>query len=182
MQGSNQTVKSTKWILKVYNQEAGGQPNLPNLRHQLTRKVRGRRREQTKNRSDYWRHMNGLRYKKLIGKLYYHTLVHKILSGSLVPGLFPEQLVLWESIQDTVELKSFIHSAIDKFTSLFEQSSKGKEKYPNLYLAWLDYIRSFIYQSKQRLWHWLWLSISFHTQRMVTTWILHAIQDGTNGC
>ena len=29
--------------------------------------------------------------------------VHTAVSSSLVPGLFPEQLVLWEMIRDTVE-------------------------------------------------------------------------------
>ena len=55
--------------------------------------------------------------------------IHTTVSSSLVPGLFPERLVFWEIIRDTVGLKKFIHSAIDKFISLYEQNnSKGKEK------------------------------------------------------
>ena len=115
--------------------------------------------------------------------------IHTTVSSSLVPGLFPERLVFWEMIRDTVELKNFIHSAIDKFISLFEQNSKGKEKYANLYLAWLDYIRTFMCRSKQTLAtlatmallrgnHALGTCISSATQRTVIAGILHAVQDG----
>ena len=108
--------------------------------------------------------------------------IHKILSGSLVPGLFPEQLVLWESIQDTVELRCFIHSAIDKFTSLFKRSSKGRRsKLTYTLLGWITFV--VLYISQNNTCHPDYdLSISFHTQRTVTTRILHAVQDGTNGC
>ena len=115
------------------------------------------------------------------------SYIHKTVPGSLVSGLFPERLVLWESIRDTTELKSFIHSAIDTFILLFEQNSKGKDKYANLYLAWLDYIRSFTCRSKQTLATLATLvllrgnndlSISSDTQTTVVAGILHAVQDG----
>ena len=117
--------------------------------------------------------------------------VPKIVSGTLIPSLFPERLVLWESMQDTVQLKNFICSAIDKYMSLFKQNSEGKDKYANLYLSWLDYIRTFTCRSKQTLATLATLAllrgnnaqctqsrISSDTQRTVISAILHAVQGG----
>jgi hypothetical protein len=76
-----------------------------------------------------------------------------------------------------VEVKNFVHSAIDKFMSLFEYNSK--EKYANLYLAWLEYIRTFTCRSKQTLATLATMArISPDTQRTVIARILHAVQDG----
>ena len=88
-------------------------------------------------------------------------------------------------MQDTVKLKNFIHSAIDKFILLFEQNSIGK-KYANLYLAWLDYICSSACPSKQTLAALATLAllrgncdigILSDTQRTVIAAVLHAVQD-----
>lgn len=113
--------------------------------------------------------------------------VQKTVSECLMPDLFPERLKLWESIQDTVELKNFIHSTIAKFMLLLENYSKGKDKYANLYLAWLDYIRNFTCRPKQTLVTLATLTLligsqeldtSVSTQRTVIAAILHAVQDG----
>ena len=69
--------------------------------------------------------------------------VQNTVANSLVPSLYPDRQTLWELIQDIDGLKSFIYSAVDKYVSLYEANSKGKDKYANLYLAWLDYIRGF---------------------------------------
>ena len=78
--------------------------------------------------------------------------VQNTVANSLISSLYPEGQALWESIQDTDGLKGFIYSAIDKYVSLYyEVNSKGKDKYANLYLAWLDYIRGFTCWTKQTL-------------------------------
>ena len=112
--------------------------------------------------------------------------IHTSLASTLVSALFPERLTLWESIRDTTELKRFIYSAIDKYISLYEHNSKGKEKYATLYLAWLDYICTFTCRSRQTLATlaslallrgYLVQDVSFNTQRTVIAGILHSVQE-----
>ena len=111
--------------------------------------------------------------------------VHKTVSKGILPDLFPERLVLWESLQYSIELKKFLHSAIDKYMFLLIDNGKGKDKYANLYIAWLDYICSFTCPQKQTLVSIANLAIlkgnadiSFNTLRTVTAALLHAVQDG----
>ena len=77
--------------------------------------------------------------------------VQNTVANTLVFSLYPDRQALWESIQDTDGLKGFIYSAVDKYVSLYEVNSKGKDKYANLYLAWLDYIRGFTCWTKTNL-------------------------------
>ena len=111
--------------------------------------------------------------------------VHKTVSEGILPDLFPERLILWEKLQYSIELKKFLHSAIDKYRLLLIDNGKGKDKYANLYIAWLDYICSFTCPQKQTLASIANLAIlkgnadvSFNTQRTVTAALLHAVQDG----
>jgi hypothetical protein len=106
---------------------------------------------------------------------------------SLVPSLFPERMELWKSLKDTDELKSFIHCAADDYLRFYDQHSKGKEKYANLYLTWLKYISSFTCKSQQSLATLCRLAILFSHCRMeyqpqikktVIASILHAVQEG----
>ena len=71
--------------------------------------------------------------------------------ASLVPSLFPERMQLWKLLQDTNELKDFIHCAADDHLRFYDRHSKGKEKYANLYLTWLKCISSFTCKSQQSL-------------------------------
>ena len=93
---------------------------------------------------------------------------------------------LWQSICDTEELSSFIHTAAEKYLSLYDRHTKGREKYASVYLAWLDYIRSFTCKSQQTLATLATLAfllgkhgstISPETQRTVIASVLHAVQE-----
>lgn len=108
------------------------------------------------------------------------------LPASLVPSLFPECMQLWNLLQDTDELKDFIHCAADDYLRFYDQHSKGKEKYANLYLTWLKYISSFTCKSQQSLATLCRLALLFsHCRvdyqpqvRTVIASILHAVQEG----
>ena len=112
--------------------------------------------------------------------------VQNTVANSLVSSLYPDRQTLWESIQDTDGLKSFIYSAVDKYVSLYEANSKGKDKYANLYLAWLDYIRGFTCWTKQTLASLASLALLFgnnstslpETKRTIIAATLHAVQEG----
>ena len=110
--------------------------------------------------------------------------VCKVVPDSLVSHLFPKRLLLWKSIKDSKELKTFILSAIKKFLLLLERHSKGKEKYSHLYLAWLDYMRTYTCRSQHTLSALATMAllgrpeISFDIQRTVIASILHAVQEG----
>ena len=73
------------------------------------------------------------------------------VSKGLVSSLFPERAELWKYLQDTKELECFVYSAIDEYSTFYDQHSKEKEKYANLYLTWLNYITSFTCRSQQSL-------------------------------
>lgn len=107
--------------------------------------------------------------------------------ASLVPSLFPEHMQLWKLLQDTDELKDFIHCAADDYLPFYDQHSKGKEKYANLYLTWLKYISSFTCKSQQLLATLCRLALLFghcrvdywpQVRRTVIASILHAVQEG----
>lgn len=57
------------------------------------------------------------------------------VKASLLPTLFPERMTVWESLQGTNELSDFVHSAADDYVRFYDQHSKGKEKYADLYLT-----------------------------------------------
>ena len=69
--------------------------------------------------------------------------VRRSVPMGLVSSLFPEHKRLWDSITNSEEFETFIVYLADKYISLYQKYSKGKEKEANLYLAWLDVIRSF---------------------------------------
>ena len=109
------------------------------------------------------------------------------VSKGLVSSLFPERMELWKYLQDTKEFEHFVYSAADKYIIFFDQHSKGKEKYANLYLTWLKYITSFTCRSKQSLVTLCTLSLLLggygsaiqpETQRTVIASILHGVQEG----
>ena len=115
------------------------------------------------------------------------TYVYDNVKASLVPSLFPERVKVWESLQDTDELNCFIHSAADDYVRFYDQHSKGKEKYANLYLTWLKYISSFTCKSQQSLATLCRLTLLFskyggackqQTKRTMIASILHAVQEG----
>ena len=112
------------------------------------------------------------------------SYIRDSVSKGLVPSLYPERLELWKHLQDTKQLEHFVYSAADKYISFFDQYSKGKEKYTNLYLTWLKYISSFTCRSQQSL-ATLSLLLGGHgsairpeTQRTVIACILHGVQEG----
>ena len=122
--------------------------------------------------------MNTLDKTKLV------PFVCSCVSSTLVPSLFPERKKLWESVKDTYNLSSFIYSAADTYVCYYDQHSKGKEKYANLYLAWLKHISSFTCTSQPTL---STLALLFsrcgqvyqpQTKRTVVASILHAVQEG----
>ena len=113
--------------------------------------------------------------------------VYDSVRSSLVPSLFPEGVKVWESLQDTDELNSFVQSAADDYICFYDQHSKGKEKYANLYLTWLKYISSFTCKSQQSLATLCRLTLLFgtgggafkqQTKRTMVASILHAVQEG----
>ena len=106
---------------------------------------------------------------------------------SLLPSLFPERMQLWKSLQDTDDFKDFIYRAADDYLCFYDQHSKGKEKYANLYLTWLKYISSFTCKSQQSLATLCRLALLFshcrvdyppQVRRTVVASILHAVQEG----
>ncbi len=76
------------------------------------------------------------------------NVLHSVPTG-LVPSLFPERKMLWDSISQCMELKDFIENQVDKYLSLYEKHSKGREKYATLFLSWLDVTRTFTCKSQQ---------------------------------
>lgn len=109
--------------------------------------------------------------------------VYKVVPDGLVSHLFPERLLLWEQIKDSKEFKTFLLMSIDHFLILLEQNSKGKDKYAHLYLAWLDYIRTYTCRSQQTLSGVATMvllqrsGISLSVQRTVVATILHSVQN-----
>ena len=104
----------------------------------------------------------------------------------LVSSLFPERKSLWDSISNTKELTKFIEHLADKYLLLYEQYSKGREKYANLFLAWLDTIRSYTCKSERtQTTRGEWApvlamhdsTVSESTQATVLASILHAVQE-----
>ena len=55
--------------------------------------------------------------------------VMKSVPTSLVSSLFPERIILWNSISNTEELNNFIEHMIEEYIRLYEKYSKGREKY-----------------------------------------------------
>lgn len=112
--------------------------------------------------------------------------VKKSVMASIVPSLFPDRKRLWESIHHSTELDIFIGHQADKYLTLYEKYSKGKNKYANLFLAWLDVIRNFTCKSKQtegakKEWELLAThtpGVSESTQSTLLACILHAVQEG----
>jgi len=109
--------------------------------------------------------------------------------NDLVSSLFPERKRLWDSIHNTEELSIFIKHLADKYILLYENYSKGREKYANLYLAWLDTIRSYTCKSQQtenskRDWAPVLgrhdTTVSDSAQTTVLASILHAVQREVN--
>ena len=75
--------------------------------------------------------------------------VRRSVPMGLVSSLFPERKRLWDSINNSEEFETFIGHLADKYISLYQKYSKGKEKYANLYLSWLDVIRSYTCKSQK---------------------------------
>ena len=105
-----------------------------------------------------------------------------------MPSLFPERLSFWESIEKTEEMQTFLVGAINKYLALYEANAKGKSRYTNLYLAWLQYIRTFTCETErtsESTAKWSRV-LSKHDgelptdniQRTVISCILHAVQAG----
>lgn len=115
------------------------------------------------------------------------SYVRDSVSKGLVSSLFPERAELWKYLQDTKEFECFFYTATYKYFAFYDQHSKGKDKYANLYLTWLNYITSFTCRSQQSLVTLCTLSLLFggygseiqpETQRTVIACILHGIQEG----
>lgn len=115
------------------------------------------------------------------------SYVRDSVSKGLVSSLYPERLELWKHLQDTEQLEHFVYSAADKYISFYDQHSRGKEKYANLYLTWLNYISSFTCRSRQSLATLCTLSLLLggygsavrpEIQRTVIACILHGVQEG----
>ena len=113
--------------------------------------------------------------------------VQTTVPKSLVESLYPERMILWMSISKMEELKVFILNAVAKYISIYDAHSKGKNKYANLYLEWIQFIRTFTCASEQTAntkAEWASVlavhagSVSEATQRTVIASILHAVQEG----
>ena len=106
-----------------------------------------------------------------------------------MPSLFPERMKIWTAINGSEELKLFIENNGKHFSNLYSRFSRGKDKYANLYLAWLDHIRSYTCTSaltgqgtsgdwSAMLSKYLPETLTMAAQRTILASILHAIQDG----
>ena len=107
---------------------------------------------------------------------------------TLMESLFPERMGLWKSIAETKELEVFIINNAVKFLTLYDANIKGSNKYANLYLSWLQVIRSYTCKTEQTAesraeWGVVLAKhgdiISEHIQRTVIATILNSVQDGT---
>ena len=72
-----------------------------------------------------------------------HTEVIKGMELKLVGDLFPERLCFWEAIKYTSALifEKLLDEATSKYVELYDRCSKGPDKYAELFLQWLDYVR-----------------------------------------
>lgn len=104
-----------------------------------------------------------------------------------MPSLFPERTNFWTAISNSEELKIFVDNNIEIYLQLYIKFGKGKDKYANLFLAWLDHIRSYTCKEfmttgrddwSDILYKYSPESISEGTQRTMLASILHAVQDG----
>lgn len=92
---------------------------------------------------------------------------------------------LWAAISGYAELKVFIIDSVESYLELYDKFSKGKDKYANLYLAWLDYIRSYTckaHQTGETQQKWANVLHKYgpaleSTQRTMIAIILHAVQE-----
>ena len=103
-----------------------------------------------------------------------------------MPALFPDRMELWTAIMETKELRNFIYLSVDKYIKLYDTYGKGKDKYANLYLGWLDLIRSYTcekHRTSETRREWALVCakhspVSDSTERTVISSILHSVQDG----
>ena len=100
-------------------------------------------------------------------------------------SLYPERLQLWQSIATTEELNCFIDSAITKYLALYDSNSKGKNRYANLFLEWIQCIRTYTCTTEQTAhtkaeWDAVISrhgSVAEETQRTLIASVLHGVQE-----
>ena len=63
--------------------------------------------------------------------------------GELAGELFPERLQLWEVFKSTPCLRTIVDAAVARYLKLYSECSKGRDKYAQLFLMWLDVVRSY---------------------------------------
>jgi len=92
---------------------------------------------------------------------------------------------LWQSIV-IQKNQVLLFTQLLRNISLYDRHTKGREKYASLYLAWLDYIRSFTFKSQQTRGTLATLAFLLgrhgstilpETQRTRIASVLHAVQE-----
>ena len=72
-----------------------------------------------------------------------YAYVNNRVPGKLIPDLFPDRLKLWEFLTgDMAKLNSLIDFAVTQYLALYHECSKEHSKCSELFLRWLDFIRS----------------------------------------
>ena len=72
----------------------------------------------------------------------YAYVVNRV-PDELIPDLFPERLKLWEFLTgDMARLNSLIDFAVNQILALYHECSTERSKCSELFLRWLDFVRS----------------------------------------
>ena len=72
-----------------------------------------------------------------------YAYVNNRVPGELITDLFPDRLKLWEFLTgDMAKLNSLIDFAVTQYLALYHECSKERSKCSELFLRWLDFVRS----------------------------------------
>jgi hypothetical protein len=116
--------------------------------------------------------------------------VYDRVASELAGELFPERLQLWEALKSTSCIRTIVDAAVASYLKLYSECSKGREKYAELFLRWLDVVRSYtceVYKTEdtKALLQYamekccqLGVNASDYTKRTVIAVILNAIYQG----
>ena len=80
------------------------------------------------------------------------TLMNAVISRTereLLGDLFPERLRLWEQLKSTNKVQSLVNFSTDKYLKLYDTCSAVCDKDAELFLRWLDVVRSFTCKQSQ---------------------------------
>ena len=65
------------------------------------------------------------------------------VEGELFGDLFPERVKLWEHLKRYDKVQSVINYATDRYLDLYDTCSSSTDSDAELFLRWLDVMRSF---------------------------------------